>query len=49
MTVQDAWGILKGEDDAATQYLNKTTSPQLKAKFQPIIKKSLDEVNAAKY
>jgi len=49
MTVQDAWGILKGEDDAATQYLNKTTSPQLKAKFQPIIKKSLDEVNATKY
>lgn len=49
MTVKDAWGILRGEDDAATQYLNKTTSPQLKGKFQPIIKKSLDEVNATKY
>jgi len=46
MTINDAWGILKGEKDAATQYLNRTTSPQLRSKFQPIIKSALDEVNA---
>jgi len=49
MTIEDAWSILKGEDDAATQYLNKTTSSQLKEKFKPIIKASLDKVNATKY
>ena len=49
MTIKDAWGILKGEDDAATQYLDRTTSTQLFTKFNPIIKKSLDEVSATKY
>ena len=49
MTIKDAWGILKGEDDAATQYLDRTTSKQLFNKFNPIIKRSLDEVNATKY
>lgn len=29
MTVQDAWGILKGSNNAATQYLDRTTTPQL--------------------
>jgi len=49
MTIQDAWGILKGEDDAATQYLKRTTSAQLKAKFKPVIQNSLSKVNATKY
>ncbi|MEO1049575.1 MAG: DUF4197 domain-containing protein [Bacteroidota bacterium] len=49
MTIEDAWGILKGEDDAATQYLKRVTSDQLKVKFKPVIKTSLDEVNATKY
>lgn len=49
MTIQDAWGILKGDDNAATQYLIKTTSAQLKTKFKPVIKNSLDKVNATKY
>jgi len=49
MTIQDAWSILKGKDDAATQYLNKTTSPLLTEKFKPVIKKSLEKVNATKY
>ncbi|ELR73539.1 hypothetical protein C900_02624 [Fulvivirga imtechensis AK7] len=49
MTIQDAWGILKGNNDAATQYLIRTTSGQLKAKFKPVIKNSLDKVNATKY
>lgn len=49
MTVQDAWGILKGPDDAATTYLKDKTSTQLKTKFQPIIRKSLEQTNATKY
>ena len=49
MTIEDAWGILKGEDDAATQYLIKTTSPQLKSEFKPVIGDALDQVNATKY
>ncbi|MDA0197045.1 MAG: DUF4197 domain-containing protein [Bacteroidetes bacterium] len=49
MTIQDAWAILKGEDDAATQYLKRTTSGQLYQAFNPVIKKSLDKVSATKY
>lgn len=49
MTIEDAWSILKGENNAATKYLEKTTSVQLKEKFKPIIKASLDKVNATKY
>lgn len=49
MTIQDAWGILKGQDDAATQYLKRTTSAQLKEKFKPVIQNSLDKVSATKY
>lgn len=49
MTIEDAWGILKGQDDAATQYLKRTTSSQLKEKFKPVIQNSLEKVNATKY
>jgi hypothetical protein len=49
MTIQDAWGILRGNDDAATQYLIRTTSAQLKEKFKPVIQNSLQKVNATKY
>jgi Protein of unknown function (DUF4197) len=49
MTVKDAINIVKGQNNAATMYLKNTTSPELKDKFQPIIKTSLDNVNATKY
>lgn len=49
MTIEDAWSILRGQQDAATQYLKKTTSVQLKDKFKPVIKNSLNKVNATKY
>lgn len=49
MTVKDAINIVKGQNDAATMYLKNTTSPELNFKFQPIIKTSLDNVNATKY
>lgn len=49
MTIQDAWAILRGEPDAATSYLKKTTTAQLKEKFSPVIQNSLDKVSATKY
>jgi hypothetical protein len=49
MTIKDAINIVKGENNAATIYLQRTTSPELTAKFQPIIKTSLDNVDATKY
>ncbi len=49
MTIQDAWAILRGENDAATQYLKRTTSGLLKEKFKPVIQNSLNKVNATKY
>lgn len=49
MTVKDAINIVRGPDNAATMYLKNTTSPQLIDKFKPVIKSSLDNVNATKY
>lgn len=49
MTISDAWNILKGEKNAATQYLKRTTSTQLYNKFNPVIVASLKKVNATKY
>lgn len=49
MSIQDAWNILRGEEDAATQYLRRTTGDQLRAKFQPVISRALDQVNATRY
>lgn len=49
MTIEDAWGILRGEDDAATAYLQKSTTPQLTQKFRPVIQKALDKTSATRY
>lgn len=47
MSVQDAKGILSGNDDAATRYFKRTTSPQLKERFLPVVKKAVSKVNLA--
>lgn len=47
MTVADAKAILAGGNDSATQYLNKTSREQIRAKFLPIIKQSTDQVGVA--
>jgi Protein of unknown function (DUF4197) len=49
MSVQDALGILKGPDTAATSYLKKTTTVKLTTTFRPTIDSSLKKVNATKY
>ncbi|WP_304238343.1 DUF4197 domain-containing protein [Jiulongibacter sediminis] len=49
MTINDALGILKGEQDAATQYLKRTTSNELIAAFMPVVEKALEKTQATKY
>jgi len=49
MSITDAINIVKGENNAATKYLDKNTSPELNTKFQPPIKSSLDKVEATKH
>ena len=44
MTFSDAWRILRGNDDEATQYFKRTTSAHLTNKFKPIIKRSMQTV-----
>ncbi|MBD1587868.1 DUF4197 domain-containing protein [Pseudomonas typographi] len=47
MTVADAKGILAGGNDSATQYLNKTSREQIRAKFLPIVKANTDKIGLA--
>ena len=47
MTVTDAKSILSGPNDAATQYLNRTSREQIRARFLPIVKKATDQVGLA--
>ena len=49
MTFADALNLLKGNKDAATRYLEKTTYDQLYAAFKPVIIESLDKFNAREY
>ena len=49
MSIQDALGILRGGDFAATEYLKRTTTAQLTASFRPVIERSLKNVDATKY
>lgn len=48
MSVTDAKGILSGGKDSATQYLNKSSREQIRAKFLPIVKQATDKVGLAK-
>jgi hypothetical protein len=49
MTITDGLNILRGNESAATTYLRSKTSDELKSSFHPIVKTSLDKVNATKY
>lgn len=46
LTFSDAQAILMGSQDAATQYLQRTTSQQLYQKFFPVVKNSFSKVGA---
>ena len=45
MSISDAIGIVTGGEGAATNYLKAKTSSNLKSKFTPVIKSSLDKIN----
>lgn len=49
MTIADAFEILNGEADAATQYLMRTTGGELRKQFQPIVSDKLAETSATRY
>jgi len=49
MTFADATDILLGSNNAATSYLQRTTTNQLTDAFKPTVTKSLDRVNATQY
>ncbi len=48
MSISDATNILMGNKNAATQYLERTTSKPLYGKFNPVIKSSFSKVGADK-
>jgi hypothetical protein len=50
MTLSDAVSLVNNkQQDAATQFLKRTTTEQLVAAFKPSIKAALDQVGATKY
>ncbi|MEO7802133.1 MAG: DUF4197 domain-containing protein [Ginsengibacter sp.] len=49
LTVNDAIGILRGTDTAATSYLRRSTTSELLSAFTPIIETSLQKLNATEY
>jgi hypothetical protein len=49
ITIQDGLGILKGGDNAATNYLKERTTTALTEAFRPIIENSLKKVDATKH
>lgn len=49
LTIQDAFNLLQGDQEAATNFLRRTTETQLIALFQPRIEESLNQVGATRY
>lgn len=46
MTLEDARGILDGPEDAATQYLRRTSGPTIEGRLRPVIDDSLRQAGA---
>ncbi len=49
LTISDGLTILKGANNAATEYLKTNTSSALKTAFLPTVKTALDKVEITKY
>jgi hypothetical protein len=49
ITFSDARNILKGPDNAATEYFRTRTSQQLTQAFKPEVQKTLDQVDVTRY
>ena len=49
MSIQDAIGLVRNGDTSATHFFREKTTEQLIAAVTPVIRSSLDKVNATKY
>jgi hypothetical protein len=49
MSIGDGFAILKGADNAATQYLKDKTTAELKTKFTPVVQTAINKVELTKY
>jgi len=49
MSFTDAWAILRGDDKAATNYLQRQTTAELTNAFKPIIETALAKLDATKH
>lgn len=49
MTISDAIGLVKNGDTSATHFFRVKTTDKLVAAFSPVIRNSLDKLNATKY
>ena len=49
MSITDGINILKGGDNAATNYLKQATTAQLEMQFKPVVRESIDRVKLTKY
>lgn len=49
MSIQDGFAILKGADNAATQYLKDKTTAELTSKFTPVVQNAINKVELTKY
>ena len=49
MSIGDGFTILKGEDNAATNYLREKTTSKLVSAFSPKVKTAIDKVQLTKY
>jgi len=48
LTISDALGILRGPDDAATQYLRRSSGRELEQRFSPIVGEKLRELGVVR-
>ncbi len=49
MTINDAWTILNGNSNEATEYLRRTTYDDLSNAYKPVITRALDKTEATRY
>lgn len=49
MTIADGFEILRGEENAATQYLKRTTGQELEQRFRPKVRSAIETVNLTSY
>lgn len=49
MSIGDGFAILKGGDNAATQYLKDKTTVELRQKFTPVVQTAINKVELTKY